>query len=257
MSTIQAETVLSVHHWTDTLFSFRTTRDPGFRFLNGQFTMVGLEVDGRPLLRAYSMASANYENELEFFSIKVADGPLTSRLQHLAPGHSVLVGRKPTGTLIQDNLTPGKRLYLLATGTGLAPFLSIVKDPDTYERFERVILVHGCRTVDELAYAGLLTKDLPQDEFVGEMVASQLTYYPSVTREPFRHNGRITELLRSGRMAADLGLPPLDPAQDRVMLCGGPAMLAELAALLKEGGFHEGNHSTPGQYVIEKAFVEK
>ncbi len=257
MSTIQAETVLSVRHWTPTLFSFRTTRDPGFRFLNGQFTMVGLEVDGRPLLRAYSMASANYETELEFFSIKVADGPLTSRLQHLEPGSRVLVGRKPTGTLIQDNLTPGKRLYLLATGTGLAPFLSIVKDPDTYDRFERVILVHGCRTVDELAYSELLTKDLPQDEFVGEMVSNQLSYYPSVTRQPFRHNGRITELINSGRLASDLELPPLDPADDRVMLCGGPAMLSELTKLLEGAGFAEGNHSVPGQFVVEKAFVEK
>ncbi len=257
MSAFQAETVLSVHHWTDTLFSFRTTRDAGFRFLNGQFTMVGLEVNGRPLLRAYSMASANYETELEFFSIKVADGPLTSRLQHLEPGSRVLVGRKPTGTLIQDNLTPGKRLYLLATGTGLAPFLSIVKDPDTYDRFERVILVHGCRTVDELAYSELLTKDLPQDEFVGEMVSNQLSYYPSVTRQPFRHNGRITELINSGRLASDLELPPLDPADDRVMLCGGPAMLSELTKLLEGAGFAEGNHSVPGQFVVEKAFVEK
>jgi ferredoxin--NADP+ reductase len=257
LSTIQAETVLSVRHWTDTLFSFRTTRDPGFRFLNGQFTMVGLEVDGRPLLRAYSMASANYETELEFFSIKVANGPLTSRLQHLEPGHSVLVGRKPTGTLIQDNLTPGKRLYLFATGTGLAPFLSIVKDPDIYDRFERVILVHGCRTVDELAYSEMLTKELPQDEFVGEMVAKQLSYYPSVTRESFRNTGRITELLSTGRLARDLDVPPLNPADDRVMLCGGPAMLSELVSVLEEGGFAEGNHSTPGQFVIEKAFVEK
>ena len=257
MSAFQAETVLSVHHWTDTLFSFRTTRDPGFRFLNGQFTMVGLEVNGRPLLRAYSMASANYETELEFFSIKVQDGPLTSRLQHLEAGHSVLIGRKPTGTLIQDNLTPGKRLYLFATGTGLAPFLSIVKDPDIYDRFERVILVHGCRTVGELAYADMLTKDLPQDEFVGEMVGKQLSYYPTVTREPFRTNGRITDLLRSGRLAKDLDVPALNAAEDRVMLCGSPAMLAELISLLGEGGFAEGNHSTPGQFVVEKAFVEK
>jgi ferredoxin/flavodoxin---NADP+ reductase len=257
LSTIQTETVLSVHHWTETLFTFRTTRDPGFRFLNGQFTMVGLEVDGRPLLRAYSMASANYETELEFFSIKVANGPLTSRLKDLTPGQSVLVGRKPTGTLVQDNLVPGKRLYLLATGTGLAPFLSIIKDPDIYDRFERIVLVHGCRTVAELAYADVLTNELPKDEFLGEQITNQLSYYPTVTREPFHHNGRITELLRSGKLAGDLDLPPLDPANDRVMLCGGPAMLAELGALLEAGGFEEGNHSVPGQYVVEKAFVEK
>ena len=257
MSAFQAETVLSVHHWTDNLFSFRTTRDASFRFLNGQFTMVGLEVDGRPLLRAYSIASANYETELEFFSIKVPNGPLTSRLQHLQVGHKVLVGRKPVGTLVQDSLTPGKRLYLLSTGTGLAPFLSVIKDPDVYDRFERVILVHGCRTVAELAYTEMLTKDLPQDEFVGEMVSNQLSYYPTVTREPFRTNGRITELIQSGRMAAELGVPTLDAAHDRVMLCGSPAMLEELVQLLKERDFAEGSHSSPGQFVIEKAFVEK
>ena len=257
MSAFQAETVLSVHHWTDNLFSFRTTRDASFRFLNGQFTMVGLEVNGKPLLRAYSIASANYETELEFFSIKVANGPLTSRLQHLEPGHSVLVGRKPVGTLVQDSLTPGKRLYLLSTGTGLAPFLSIVKDPDVYDRFERVILVHGCRTIGELAYADMLTKDLPNDEFVGELVSNQLSYYPSVTREPFRTNGRITELIRSGRMAQDLDVPQLDAEHDRVMLCGSPAMLEELIQLLEERGFNEGSHSAPGQFVVEKAFVEK
>ncbi len=257
MSNIQTETVLSVHHWTDTLFTFRTTRDPGFRFLNGQFTMVGLEVDGRPLLRAYSMASANYETELEFFSIKVPNCPLTSRLKDLTVGQGVLIGRKPTGTLVQDNLTPGKRLYLLATGTGLAPFLSIVKDPDIYDRFEKIVLVHGCRTVAELAYADILTKELPKDEFIGEQVTNQLLYYPTVTREPFRHSGRITELLNNGTLGGDLGLPPLDPAHDRVMLCGSPAMLTELCVMLEAGGFQEGNHSTPGQYVVEKAFVEK
>ena len=257
MSNILTETVLDVRHWTDTLFSFRTTRDPAFRFLSGQFTMIGLEVDGRPLLRAYSMASCNYEPELEFFSIKVADGPLTSRLQHLAPGQSVLVGRKPTGTLVQDSLLPGKVLYLLATGTGLAPFLSIVKDPDIYDRFDHVVLVHGCRTVAELAYAEMLTETLPRDEFVGDAVRAKLRYYPTVTREPFRHQGRVTLRMRDGTIPAAFGLPPLDPATDRVMMCGGPAMLAEMVDLLKERGFHEGSNSTAGEYVVEKAFVEK
>ena len=257
MSNLVTEQVLSVHHWTDTLFSFKTTRNPAFRFLNGQFAMIGLEVEGRPLLRAYSMASANYEDELEFFSIKVPDGPLTSKLQHLKVGDQILVNNKPTGTLIQDNLLPGRHLYLLSTGTGLAPFLSIVKDPETYERYEKVVLVHGCRTVAELAYGEFFTKDLPQHEFLGEEVQSKLIYFPTVTREPFRNRGRITELLGTEEFHAEIGLPLLSPEDDRVMLCGSPAMLQELRIMLKERGFKEGNHSEPGQFVIEKAFVEK
>lgn len=194
MSKYLEERVISVHHWTESLFSFRTTRDPSFRFRNGEFTMIGIEVEGRPLLRAYSVVSANYEEELEFFSIKVENGPLTSRLQHLKVGDPIMVGKKPTGTLVLDNLLPGRHLYLLGTGTGLAPFLSIIKDPETYERFERVVLVHGCRKVEELAYGDTITQDLPNHEFLGETIADQLIYYPTVTREPFRNTGRITDL---------------------------------------------------------------
>ena len=257
MSSLQQEQVLSVHHWTDTLFSFRTTRDPGFRFASGQFTMIGLEVEGRPLLRAYSMASANYEENLEFFSIKVPDGPLTSRLQHLKQGDSILVNRKATGTLIHDNLLPGRTLYMLGTGTGLAPFLSIIKDPETYERFEKVVLIHGCRKIAELAYGELITKDLPQHELLGESVQRQLVYYPTVTREPFRNRGRVTNLIRSGKLFDDIGVTRMDAAHDRFMLCGSPAMLDELRIMLGERGFLEGNHSEPGHFVIERAFVEK
>src|ERR1700757_3306260 len=190
MSAFYREKVLSVQHWTDTLFSFRATRDSGFRFQNGQFAMIGLEIDGRPLLRAYSMASANHEETLEFFSIKVADGPLTSRLQRIREGDIVLVGRKATGTLIQDNLLPGRNLFLLSTGTGIAPFVSIIKDPETYERFEKIILVHGCRQVAELAYGEEIIKSLPDNEFFGELVREHLFYYPTVTREPFHNRGR-------------------------------------------------------------------
>jgi ferredoxin--NADP+ reductase len=257
MSTVEHERVTHVHHWTDTLFSFKTTRSPSFRFLNGQFTMIGLEVNGRPLMRAYSMASANYEEELEFFSIKVQDGPLTSRLQHLKEGDAILVNRKPVGTLIHDNLTPGRVLYLLGTGTGLAPFLSIIKDPETYDRYEKVVLVHGCRKIAELGYGELITRDLPDHEFLGDAIREKLIYYPTVTREPFRNRGRITGLITSGRLFDDIGLTPITPEHDRLMLCGSPDMLADLRALLIERGFAEGNHSEPGEYVIEKAFVEK
>lgn len=257
MSKLNTETVLSVRHWTDSLFSFTATRDPAFRFVSGQFAMIGLEVEGRPLLRAYSMASAHHEDNLEFFSIKVPDGPLTSRLQHLKEGDTILVGRKPTGTLIQDNLLPGRRLYLLSTGTGLAPFISIIKDPETYTRFEQIVLVHGCRQIVELAYGESIIADLSDSEYFGDFVRGQLVYYPTVTREPFRNRGRITHLIETGQMFSDIGQPPLDVAEDRVMLCGSPAMLADLRPLLEERGFSEGSHGEPGQFVIEKAFAER
>jgi ferredoxin--NADP+ reductase len=257
MSNFNQEQVVSVRHWTDRLFSLRTTRHPSFRFQNGQFIMMGLEVEGRPLVRAYSLVSANYEEELEFFSIKAPNGPLTSRLQHVKEGDPVIVSRKATGTLVLDNLAPGKNLFLLGTGTGLAPFLSIAKDPETFERFERVVLVHGCRWIADLAYGDLIEGELPNDELVGEILREKLVYYPTVTREPFRHNGRISLLLESGALADDLGLPPIDSRTDRFMLCGGPAMLADIRAILDACGFSEGNHGEPGHYVIEKAFAEK
>ena len=257
MSAFNKEQVLSVRHWTDSLFSFTTTRDPGFRFVSGQFTMMGMEVDGRPLLRAYSMASANHEDRLEFFSIKVPDGPLTSRLQNIREGDTVLVGRKATGTLITDNLLPGRNLYLLSTGTGLAPFLSIIKDPEMYEKFDRVILTHGTRTVAELAYDDLIHHSLPENEFFGEQVKEKLLYYPTVTREPFRNQGRLTTLMETGKLYEDLGLPELDAEKDRVMICGSPAMLAETTAMMEKRGFVMGTNGEPGGFVIEKAFVER
>lgn len=257
MSNLNQETVTSVHHWTDRLFTFTSTRDPSFRFLNGQFAMIGLMVENKPLLRAYSMASANYEQDLRFFSIKVQNGPLTSRLQHLKVGDKILVGRKATGTLVQDSLLPGRRLYLLSTGTGLAPFLSIARDPDVYERYDQVILVHGTRTIAELAYDDFFTQDLPQDAFIGEEVRRKLLYYPTVTREPFRHQGRITALINSGKLFEDLSLPTLNPDEDRVMLCGSPHMLKDLVDVLETRGFSEGSQSEPGHYVIEKAFVDR
>lgn len=257
MSNRNTEQVLSVHHWTDFLFSFTTTRDPVFRFRNGEFVMLGLEVDGKPLLRAYSIASANYEEKLEFFSIKVPDGPLTSRLQHLKVGDRIILGKKTTGTLVVDNLKDGRNLYLIGTGTGLAPFLSIIKDPASYERFEKVVLIHGCRHVNELAYGEFITHTLPQDELIGELVREKLLYYPTVTREPFRNRGRVTDLITSRKLFADLGLAPLAHEEDRVMLCGSPQMLESMRALLEEAEFVEGNHGEAGEFVVEKAFAER
>lgn len=257
MSNLIRETVTSVHHWNETLFSFTTTRNQGLRFKNGHFTMIGLEVEDKPLLRAYSIASANYEEEMEFFSIKVQDGPLTSRLQKLAVGDEILVGTKPVGTLITDSLLPGKNLYLLSTGTGLAPFMSIIKDLDVYEQYDKVVLTHGVRYVSELAYQDRIEHELPNNEYFGEVVRDKLIYYPTVTREEYRNTGRLTDLIRSGQLTADIGLADLDPENDRFMLCGSPAMLDELTTMLNELGFKEARAGQAGHYVIERAFVEK
>ncbi len=250
------ETVTWVRHWTPSLFSFGTTRDPSLRFVSGQFVMLGLIVDGKPLLRAYSIASASWADELEFYSIKVADGPLTSRLQKIQVGDEILVGRKPTGTLILDGLKPGRNLYLVGTGTGLAPFLSLARDPEVYERFDKVIVTHTVREVADLNYRDMLSRDLVADEILGELVGPKLIYYPTVTREPFVTQGRITDLITSGKIFTDIDLPPLDPERDRLMLCGGPSVLADLKALLIDRGYEEGSLANPGDFVLERAFVE-
>ena len=251
------ETVTWVQHWTESLFSFRTTRDPGFRFSSGQFVMVGLmKDDGKPLVRAYSIASPSWHEELEFYSIKVPDGPLTSRLQNINVGDEVLIGRKPTGTLVLDGLKPGKRLYMLGTGTGLAPWLSLARDPEVYERFDEVIVTHTVREVADLNYRELLEHELANDEILGELIGPKLRYYPTVTREPFKTQGRITDLISSGKLFEDLGVPPLDRAVDRLMMCGGPSVLADLKALMLERGYEEGSIAKPGEFVLERAFVE-
>ena len=257
MTEMHKETVIDVHHWSDTLFTIKTTRDRSLRFRNGEFAMIGMEVEGRPLMRAYSMASANYEDHLEFYSIKVQEGALTSRLQHIVAGDEILVSKKPTGTLLWDRMLPGKRLYLLSTGTGLAPFLSIIKDPEIYENFEKVILVHGCRYINELTYQRLITHELRHNEYFGDSVREKLIYYPAVTREPFKNYGRINSLMQSGKLMQDVGMPALNPADDRFMLCGSPSMLKSLTAILDEQGFRETRKNDLHEYVIERAFVEK
>lgn len=253
------ERVLSVHHWNDTLFSFRCTRDPGLRFENGQFVMIGLQQpNGRPLMRAYSIASPNYEEHLEFFSIKVQDGPLTSQLQHLKEGDEIMISKKPTGTLVLSDLTPGKHLYYLSTGTGLAPFMSLIQDPEAYERFDKVILVHGVRYVSEVAYHKFITEELPNNEFFGDAVREKLIYYPTVTREPYHNQGRLTDLMRSGKLFEDIGLPPINHQDDRAMICGSPSMLEETSEVLDSFGLKiSPRMGEPGDYLIERAFVEK
>ena len=257
-SKYSTEKILSVHHWNDTLFSFKTTSQDGLRFENGQFVMIGLEVDGRPLARAYSVASPNYDEHLEFLSIKVQNGPLTSRLQHIKVGDELLVSRKPTGTLVIHDLKPAKNLYLFSTGTGLAPYMSLIQDIEVYDRFEKVILVHGVRKINDLAYKEFIENDLPKNEFFGEEIRNQLIYYPTVTRESFKNEGRLTDLVKSGKLFDDIGLSKMNPIEDRAMICGSPEMLKDTQDLLDSMDFKVSPRiGEPGDYVIEHAFVEK
>ncbi len=251
-----AQTVTAVHHWTERLFSFRVTRPRSLRFRSGEFVMIGLlGENGKPLLRAYSIASPAWDDELEFYSIKVPDGPLTSRLQHISPGDQIILRPKPVGTLVLDALKPGRRLWLLATGTGIAPFASLIRDPESYEKFEQVILMHTCRTMAELEYGSELVAALRDDPLIGEMAGERLLYYPTTTREESPRRGRITDNLTSGKVFADLGLPPIDPAYDRAMVCGSLAFNLDVKAVLEGFGLREGANSDPQEYVVEKAFV--
>jgi ferredoxin--NADP+ reductase len=251
-----AQTVTAVTHYTDRLFSFRVTRPASLRFRSGEFVMIGLPGDdGKPILRAYSIASPSWDEELEFYSIKVPDGPLTSRLQHIRPGDEVILRPKPVGTLVLDALLPGKRIWFLATGTGIAPFASLMRDPETYEKYEQVVMMHTCRTVAELEYGRQLVESLKDDPLIGEMVAGKLSYYPTTTREDFTHTGRITDNLTSGKVFADLGLPPIDKDHDRAMVCGSLAFNIDVKAVLEGFGLREGANSDPKEYVVEKAFV--
>lgn len=251
-----AQTVTQVQHWTDRLFSFRCTRPQSLRFRSGEFVMIGLLDDaGKPLLRAYSIASPSWDEELEFYSIKVPDGPLTSRLQHIQVGEQIILRPKPVGTLVLDALLPGKRLWFLATGTGIAPFASLMRDPETYEKFEQVVMMHTCRTVEELEYGRQLVETLQNDPLIGEMVEGKLHYYPTTTREDFHHIGRITNNMTSGKVFADLGIPPMDRDHDRAMVCGSLAFNHDVKAVLEGFGLREGANSEPREYVVEKAFV--
>ncbi|MGL6211716.1 MAG: ferredoxin--NADP reductase [Paracoccaceae bacterium] len=251
-----AQTVTAVTHWTDRLFSFRVTRPRSLRFRSGEFVMIGLMGDnGKPLLRAYSIASPAWDDELEFYSIKVPDGPLTSRLQHIQPGDEIILRPKPVGTLVHDALLPGKRLWFLATGTGIAPFASLMREPETYEKYDQVIMMHTCREVAELEYGRQLVESLKNDPLIGEMAAGKLMYYPTTTREASPQMGRITDNLVSGRVFGDLNMAPMDPATDRAMVCGSLAFNVDVKAVLEGFGLREGANSEPLDYVVEKAFV--
>jgi len=251
-----AQTVTSVRHWTDRLFSFRVTRPKSLRFRSGEFVMIGLlDEAGKPLLRAYSIASPSWDEALEFYSIKVPDGPLTSKLQHIQPGDQIILRPKPVGTLVLDALLPGKRIWFLATGTGIAPFASLMRDPETYEKYEQVVMMHTCRTVAELDYGRELAEGLKDDPLIGEFVGEKLKYYPTTTREEFHHTGRITDNLTSGKVFEDLGIHGMDRDHDRAMVCGSLAFNIDVKAVLEGFGLREGANSDPQEYVVEKAFV--
>ena len=251
-----AQTVTAVKHWTDRLFSFRVTRPASLRFRSGEFVMIGLLQDnGKPLLRAYSIASPSWDEELEFYSIKVQDGPLTSRLQHIQPGDQIILRPKPVGTLVHDALLPGHRLWLFATGTGIAPFASLLREPETYEKYEQVIMTHTCRDVAELAYGRKLVESLKDDPLIGELVGDKLLYYPTTTREQSPKMGRITTKLMDGSVFADLGIATIAPETDRAMVCGSLAFNKDMKDVLESFGLREGANSEPKEYVVEKAFV--
>ena len=252
---VHSERVVSVTHYTDSLFSFRITRPQTFRFRSGEFVMIGLPNAEKPIYRAYSVASPSWDDELEFYSIKVQDGPLTQHLQKIEQGDIVLLRPKPTGTLVHDALLPGKRLFLIATGTGIAPFASLVRDPETYEKFEQVILTNTCRDVADLAYGDDLFSAATADPLIGEIAGGRLTYYASTTRQDSRRMGRITSLISNGKLFTDLGVPPLDPATDRVMICGSMHMIRDVKELVEERGLTEGSNAAPAEFVVERAFV--
>ena len=251
-----ALTVQTVEHYTDTLFRFRLTRPADFRFRSGEFVMIGLPNAEKPVFRAYSVASPAWDEELEFYSIKVPNGPLTEHLQKIQPGDTVLMRKKSTGTLVNDALIPGKRLWMFSTGTGIAPFASLIRDPETYDKFETVILTHGCRTVAELKYGEDLVAALRDDPLVGDLVKDRLIHYTTVTREDFARQGRITDLIESGKLFDDLGFPRMGPEDDRAMICGSMAMLKDTKALCLSHGLEEGANNKPAQFVVERAFVD-
>lgn len=252
---VYAETVVSVKHYTDRLFAFRITRPQSLRFRSGEFVMIGLPNAEKPVYRAYSVASPSWDDEVEFFSIKVPDGPLTSELQKIVPGDTVLMRQKSTGTLVLDALTPGKRLFMISTGTGIAPFASLLRDPDTYERYEQVVLTHTCRDVAELTYGQELVANLESDPLIGELTHGRVTLYNSTTREESERMGRITALISSGKFYSDLGIDKLDPETDRIMICGSMHMLKDVKELAESLGFVEGSLHEPGTFVVERAFV--
>ncbi|WP_420800593.1 ferredoxin--NADP reductase [Polycladidibacter stylochi] len=252
---VYAEKVTEVTHYTDRLFKFRITRPASFRFRSGEFVMIGLMIDGKPLYRAYSIASPSWDEEIEFFSIKVPDGPLTQHLQKIEVGDYILMKKKPTGTLVNDALLPGKRLYMFSTGTGIAPFASIIRDPETYEKFEDVILTHTCREVAELKYGEELVNGIINDPLIGEVAAGKLRLFNSVTREDYPRKGRITDLIKSGELFKQLGVEPLNPEVDRGMICGSMQMINDTKDLLEAAGLREGANNNPSEFVVERAFV--
>ncbi|MBB43184.1 MAG: ferredoxin--NADP(+) reductase [Rhodospirillaceae bacterium] len=254
--TLTLEKVQDVQHWTETLFSFRTTRPSAFRFRSGEFIMLGLLKNGKPLLRAYSVASPHWDDGLNFYSIKVQDGPLTSLLQHIKPTDEILIGKKPTGTLVIDNLIPAKRLFLLSTGTGIAPFASLIRDPDTYDKFDRIILTHTCRNAKELRYGEHLLDTLDQDPLVGEFARDRIKYFASCTREDYVNSGRITTLMESKELFEKLSIEDLNSETDAIMICGSMGMIDDVRKIIENVGFVEGSNATPASYVIEKAFAE-